>query len=134
LRVHFDRAAPAIIVPTTLVGPSSSKKLDLVLDTGATVCVISPKAAWAVGIAPIPGGRSKPLTTVSGVIHAPLVTIPEVRLGAFGAKGIETVLHELPPTAGVDGLLGLSFLRRFHLAIDFERGFLDLTDGHVIRR
>jgi hypothetical protein len=35
--------------------------------------------------------------------------------------------HTLPPSAGIDGLLGLDFMRGQRLEIDFVRGFVTLA-------
>jgi hypothetical protein len=35
--------------------------------------------------------------------------------------------HTLPPSASVDGLLGLDFLRRQIVTIDFRRGIISLA-------
>jgi hypothetical protein len=35
--------------------------------------------------------------------------------------------HALPPTTGIDGLLGLDFLRGSVLTIDFQNGQIDLA-------
>ena len=37
-------------------------------------------------------------------------------------QGLVVVCHTLPPSAGVDGLLGLDFLRNSRLTIDFRSG------------
>jgi hypothetical protein len=34
--------------------------------------------------------------------------------------------HTLPPSATVDGVLGLDFFRGYKLAIDFNKGIIDI--------
>jgi hypothetical protein len=36
------------------------------------------------------------------------------------------IVHDLPETSRVDGLLGLSFLRRFKICLDFRGGVLEI--------
>ena len=50
------------------------------------------------------------------------------RLSALGQHrfGFPVVAHDVPPGAGVDGLLGLDFLRNHALTIDFRAGLITL--------
>jgi hypothetical protein len=36
------------------------------------------------------------------------------------------IAHDLPPTASIDGVLGLDFLREHIVTIDFKQGFIEL--------
>lgn len=67
------------------------------------------------------------LTTGSGVEFAPLVKVQ--RIVALGQERFDlpVLAHTLPPTAAIDGLLGLDFLREQLLEIDFRRGILSLS-------
>ncbi len=56
---------------------------------------------------------------------------PKIRieeLSAFGKEKTDFLInaHDLPPTASVDGVLGLDFLRRKVLTIDFKQGQIEL--------
>ena len=44
---------------------------------------------------------------------------------------LPVLAHTLPPSAGVDGVLGLDFLRGQLLSIDFRNGRLTLAEGRV---
>jgi hypothetical protein len=39
-------------------------------------------------------------------------------------RHIDVLYHDLPPSARVDGLLGLNFLSRFDLRINFKQEFI----------
>ena len=45
------------------------------------------------------------------------------KISALGkeAKNVECVVHDLPEASRIDGLLGLSFLKRFKICIDFRK-------------
>jgi predicted aspartyl protease len=62
------------------------------------------------------------VTTGSGVEYAPRVTLS--RILALGQERVDFPVlgHTLPPSAGVDGLLGLDFLRGRSLTVDFRTG------------
>ena len=40
---------------------------------------------------------------------------------------LEVIVHDLPPTSYVDGLLGLNFLKNFKVCLDFREVFLALS-------
>jgi len=63
----------------------------------------------------------------SGTVLAPLVIVS--RLSALGQDrtSFPVLGHTLPPNAGIDGLIGLNFLRGQVLTIDFRNGQLSLT-------
>lgn len=54
-----------------------------------------------------------------------LIIIPSEVFGPSGTA-IVRLAHTLPPSAGVDGLLGLDFFRDHLLSIDFQRGQVSL--------
>ena len=62
------------------------------------------------------------ITTGSGVEFVPRVLLD--RIMALGRESAEfpVLAHTLPPSAGIDGLLGLDFFRGWNLTIDFRRG------------
>lgn len=67
------------------------------------------------------------VTTGSGVEYAPHV--PVVRIKAMGQDRsyFPVLAHTLPPSASIDGLLGLDYLRGQVLTIDFRQGTVSLT-------
>jgi len=58
--------------------------------------------------------------------------VPRVMVNRFTALGVHRIgfrvlARGLPPEAGVDGLLGLDFLRGYLLTLDFRGGVLSLA-------
>jgi len=92
----------------------------LALDTGAPSTVVNVALLVAVGYDPALTSERVQITTGSGVEFAPRVTLD--RIAALGQErtGFPVLGHTLPPSAGVDGLLGLDFLRRQKLTVDFR--------------
>jgi hypothetical protein len=59
-------------------------------------------------------------------------TVPRLVLNRFSTLcqhrlGLPVLSHALPQTAGIDGLLGLDFLRASALTIDFQNGQIALA-------
>ena len=118
----FDPRQGLILVRAELWGPDGSAVLRLALDTGATFTVVNIGMLVALGYDPALITDRIQVTTGSGVEFAPRVTLD--RIMALGQERAEFPVlgHTLPPSTGVDGLLGLDFFRGGNLTIDFQAG------------
>ncbi|MBI4590664.1 MAG: retroviral-like aspartic protease family protein [Candidatus Rokubacteria bacterium] len=127
MSLPFDPQQGLIIVRTELWGPTGSALLRLALDTGATARVVNIAMLVAVGYDPALAPTRVQVTTGSGVEYAPRVTLS--RILALGQQRVDFPVlgHTLPPSAGVDGLLGLDFLRGQSLTVDFRTGHVTLV-------
>ena len=93
------------------------------VDTGASICVISPELAAASGIEAADNAESVHLQTLSGRTSGRMVTLPSIRVGEAEARGVKAIVHDIP---GMDGILGNTFLARFVATLDPERRVLRL--------
>jgi predicted aspartyl protease len=123
----FNAQRGLIMVQAELFGPSGSAILRLALDTGATSTLINNGLLVAVGYDPALAPDRIQITTGSGVEFTPRLTID--KLVALGQEQVNFPVlgHTLPPSAGIDGLLGLDFMRGLTLTLDFRQGQLDLV-------
>jgi predicted aspartyl protease len=116
----------ALVVSTHINGQGP---YDLILDTGATMTCVSqtlagdlelPSRRTGVGIAIGVGA--------SGQVR--MVQVDSLRVGEASAEGLPVCVLDLAAVqtvaADVHGLLGLNFLRNYHLTLDFERNVLVL--------
>jgi predicted aspartyl protease len=115
-----------IVVGAELHGPSGSIILRLALDTGASTTMVSIAPLVAAGHDPALAGERVQVTTAAGVEFVPRLEI--ARLNSLGCDRADLAIlgHTLPPSAGVDGLLGLDFLRGQELNIDVRKGTVTL--------
>lgn len=100
--------------------------LNLALDTGASGTIISAKKLREVGY-----DLDKPedeiyITTGSGLIFVPKITIEKLTALGKERTGFQIIAHDFPPTSTVDGVLGLDFLRDYVLTVDFVKGEIEL--------
>jgi clan AA aspartic protease (TIGR02281 family) len=100
-------------------------KRHLVVDSGASFMLINPQIAKELDMTVNENTPLIPMTTVSGYILVPLVTLKSVRIGKAQAENIETVIYTLP--SGGDGLLGNSFLKKYRMTIDSIQGKMTLV-------
>ena len=131
MKVSFDGEYGLIYVTAKIYrrknnGDFKDLVLNLALDTGASGTVISRKRLAALGYDLSRAEDEAYITTASG-----LITIPKIRIDKLSALGKTKTdflinAHDLPPTASVDGVLGLDFLRGNVLTVDFAQGFIEL--------
>lgn len=103
---------------------NDSRTVELLVDTGASSCVISPEVANALGIEPGPQAESVTMQVVGGRTTGPLIKLTSVRAGDATAEDVLAIVHHVGP--GIDGLLGNSFLGRFTVTLDPQKGILHL--------
>lgn len=106
------------MVRARLWGPlGQTDDLRLVLDTGASLTLIVPELLDGLGYNPRDGiGRT---TITSALGQEAGYTIRVARFSALGFSVPDFVIHahDLADNAGIDGLLGLNFLRHFNYEI-----------------
>jgi predicted aspartyl protease len=115
-----------VVVTAQIWGPTGDSHARLALDTGATVSLIRTAILVSIGYDPATAPDRVQMTTGSGVEYA--ARLPIDRLAAIGQTRhlFPVVAHTLPPSAPIDGLLGLDFMRGRRLTVDFRRGVVSI--------
>ncbi len=94
------------------------------IDTGATAVVLSATFAEKIGIH-YQAWPTCLIQTANGMAVGHFGYVDQVAVQGVEARHIQTVVTK--NLAGVDGLLGLSFLSRFKINMDAERGYISLS-------
>jgi clan AA aspartic protease (TIGR02281 family) len=94
------------------------------VDTGASVTLISPALAKLLSLRPHAGAPTTALQTVAGQTMGVSIVLASIRLGDVEARDVPGVIHD--PGFDVDGILGNSFLGRFLVTLDSDRHQLHL--------
>ena len=123
---RFNPRGNLIIVPVRLYSRNNSEIADLALDTGATRTVISREIALYLGFDLYAMGEDVRIITGSGAVSVPLLSVERIEALGKAATNMRVVCHTLPSRAGIDGVLGLDFLRGERLVVDFREGLLAL--------
>jgi clan AA aspartic protease (TIGR02281 family) len=98
------------------------------VDTGATLCVLTRTTAGHLGLTSSPLAALVPVHTASGSIEAPLILVDLIQVGGAEARSVKAIVHDVPGLSpDVGGLLGLSFLNHFTVEIDPVRGMMVLS-------
>jgi predicted aspartyl protease len=108
-------------------GPSGGIVIRLAVDTGATATMINVAPLVSVGYDPSLVSHRVQVTTGSGVEFVPRIDIAKIKVLGQERTQFSVLSHTLPPSASIDGLLGLDFLRGQTLVIDFRQGTIMLS-------
>jgi clan AA aspartic protease (TIGR02281 family) len=102
---------------------NGKRKVELLVDTGATSVQLSEKQAKTIGI-PLDQAEVVRCELADGsIIEAKSVMLDEVKVGSVEAEDVHAVIL---PTDSDEGLLGMSFLGGFEFSIDTEKELLIL--------
>jgi len=124
-----------IAIPLTKVGRSlvvrarlnGARDARLIVDTGAEITVLSHAVALDAGLLPSQTVATVTLNTAGGSVRADVFRVGSVSLGDAEVRNVTAAVHDLSDApAGIDGLLGLTFLDRFLVTLDMQKGELQL--------
>ncbi|MBI5652375.1 MAG: clan AA aspartic protease [Chloroflexi bacterium] len=97
----------------------------MLLDTGAKYTIITPAVATRLG-AVMESAPRVSVTTATQREVVSLINVDQVDLHGLLLRDVECAVLNLPDVLGVDGLLGMSFLKRCRLVLDIPNRRLEL--------
>lgn len=127
MSVAFDALRGLIVVRAKVFGPARNLNLFLALDTGASVTLINQSRLLRAGYDPSTAQTHHQMTTASGTEFAPRLELIKLFVLGQSRANFPVLCHNLPPSASIDGLLGLDFFRGLNLNLDFRTGRIALT-------
>ena len=107
--------------------PGGGDSLELLIDTGASVTILTPAALARHRVAYRDTGRQALFSTANGRVQAPVYRINALAVGDWEVRGLEIGVLELGSGGAIDGLLGMDFLQHFRFFIDQNRAELRLS-------
>jgi aspartyl protease family protein len=110
-RGHFE--AEAVI---------NGRRLQTVVDTGATSVVLRSEDAARLGVYPLPNDFKITVSTAAGLAKAARVMLEEVRIGQVRVRQVEALV--MPPKTLSTNLLGMSFIKRL--------AKVEMKDGRLV--
>ena len=124
--LRFNPDGDLIRVPAVVAGNGRRTNVRLAFDTGSTETLLMPHVIALLGY-----GEQDAIRRT--VIRGPCGSEPGyiLRVGRFTALGFSILdfvvhAHDLPADHGIDGLLGLSFLRHFNDEIRSVEGIIKI--------
>jgi clan AA aspartic protease (TIGR02281 family) len=98
----------------------------LLLDTGASLTVITPALLQNLGLDYNHPRRTAWFNTANGVVKAPIFLIERVSIGSQTVDQLEVAVMDLD-NQSIGGLLGMNFLQHFRFSIDHQSNVLYLS-------
>jgi predicted aspartyl protease len=119
IRFRISPKRPLLMVKVQI---NDRGPFDFVLDTGASLSVITPATAEAAGVRA--SGENPTAIGAGGRIKAGLTKIESLTLGACTARNLQVALMDLdgvgkPLGIRLGGLIGYNFLRNYAVTIDY---------------
>jgi clan AA aspartic protease (TIGR02281 family) len=122
--IPVAKVGRSLVVQTKLNGTRDAR---LIVDTGAEITVLSHAVALDAGLLPSQTVATVTLNTAGGSVRADVFRVGSVSLGQAEARNVTAAVHDLPDApAGIDGLLGMTFLDQFLVTLDTQKGELHL--------
>lgn len=94
--------------------------LSLLVDTGATYTILPINAVKRLGCDIKKSLRTEQITTGQGTLLLPVVNLPWFNCAGQLITNFEVVAYDIPANLGLDGILGMDFLRAFKAVISIE--------------
>jgi predicted aspartyl protease len=118
----FDPARDLIFVEAKLWGRNGDTSLSLALDTGSSETVVAPYIVDDLGYSPRDGDSMTTVRAAIGKEHGYTLRVAKFSALGFFAADFRVHVFDLAAGFGIDGLIGLSFLRRFNYEVRSAEG------------
>jgi len=107
--------------------PGRGRSIRLLIDTGASLTILTPDALDKRNIRYRDTGRSGVFNTANGSVRAPIYKLDALSVGDWQVSNLEIGVLDLGSGSGIDGLLGMNFLSYFQFFIDQNEALLRLS-------
>ncbi|MFQ5627193.1 MAG: aspartyl protease family protein [bacterium] len=125
IQISFDPNENLIYLRCKIYGPDGHRFAKLALDTGAMATLISIEIIHALGYETDFDKKAR-IIMGGGEEYASLVEINKIRVANQQIENLTVTCFNLPQETGLDGLLGLNFLRHFDTEINYSNSTLVL--------
>ena len=120
-----------IVLFVRIKGQKGVREFRAILDTGSTDCAIPLQVARELGYNAYYDDFSKTGEATRGIskmgyFETDEIVLEEVTVADLVAKDVKALTMDLPRLAGIEAVLGVSFLRQFNTCIDFKQGYLTI--------
>ena len=121
---RVDPETDLILVKAHVWGPRGKVPASLALDTGSAHTVIAAGLIDDLGYSPRQGEAITTVRTAVGKEQGYVLRVSRLWTLGFAVSDFPIHVFDLPDGFGIDGLVGLSFLRRFNVEIRLTEGRL----------
>lgn len=119
----YEPDLPYILVPVEIVVGERLVETQMILDTGATLTVLSHDLADILGLEPVDQIET---TTANGDGQATVAYADQISALGHYQQDEKILISHLPDEPMIGGLLGLSFFEHKTLKINFQKNTIQL--------
>lgn len=124
ITVPLTKSGGSLVVQVML---NEERSAQLIVDTGASMTVLSTQAAIDLGILGTTDNELLTVNTAGGSVQVNMNYLPSLTVGTAQVTNVAVVIHDLPDIPEhIEGLLGMSFLKHFLVTLDAEHARLIL--------
>jgi len=127
LPLDIDKKANVIVFKVLLQNRSVKRMINMVFDTGASICTVPSETAIALRCDPSKPKKRIEMITASGIEYVPIIVIPRFTLLGFELKNVETACLNLPSKSSSASLMGLNVIRNFDIFLAFSKKILEIS-------
>ena len=121
--VHFPKGASSIDVQAVI---NDFTQQEFIIDTGASMTTLPQSTLVELGVHIMMDSPVHKVSTAGGIISAREVRIDSIGFNNSRVENMDVLALDLPGQPG-KGLLGMNFLKHFHVEINHDKGILTLT-------
>ena len=124
ITIPLTKSGGSFVVPVLL---NQERSAQLIVDTGASMTVLSTQVAIDLGILGTTDNELLTVNTAGGSVQVNMNYLSSITVGTARATNVAVALHDLPDIPEhIEGLLGMSFLKHFLVTLDAEHAQLIL--------
>jgi len=119
----FNTDAPYIYLSISVIfGNAAHHEFDAIFDTGAPLTEFSDTALHYAGFL----STTKPVIVKNGLQTQKYekIILPQIQICGHSIENLEVFVSHFEKSWGIDALIGLDFLRRFKVEIDYSKGII----------
>jgi hypothetical protein len=122
--IRFDRDDTLILVDVRISGPLGEAECRFAFDTAATTSLVEPGILDSLGYSPLTGDEMSSVTSPVGREVGYLRRVENFCAFGFEHSDFQVNALDLDEEAGIDGLLGLNFLRAYNYEVRSRDGVI----------
>jgi hypothetical protein len=125
-QLRFDSQATLLIFPCT-IEYQDIRTILLALDTGCSFTIIQESSLIDIGYSLEAITQFASFGDASKSHLVPKALLKSFSLADAKIDNLEALSYTIPEEYGIDGVIGLNFLRHFNISLGFEQGMLTLN-------
>lgn len=122
----LTRSGSLLLTRAAVIGPASTKVINLLVDTGSTYTILPVEVLESIGVSPAESEEHERIATGSGYIIAPKVKVRSLNTLGKKFQRVAVIAHTLPFGGPIDGLLGMDILCRLRAKIATAKGIIEV--------